>query len=450
MVDRSYGYRETMFFGLWVLPISLGLLLLKPDVYCRLDQPYALIAVFLPLIILLASILASIIQRVKGLRETLSLYGRLPVRNALLILLMVTSTILFRSKLYHILMVSVFPFGFNPLFQTIGELQKLGLIGWGLWPGVFWILISIGLLLIVWDICKALKLHQLWTLGLVEIIVFGIAFSRLSSGISGANFIETNLTLAIYWGSLGIGILGLIIGFIHAYLKRRRDPLSVEYTVWIKVLLVVWSILTLICMRAAIRFTYLFALPGAILGGYAIIWLFKRYVRKEKWDLLYLPLIASILWQLYALLCKIEKRFLILPAYTLLTGLTILLVIHITKYITRGNHLILRRLGLTVLILYMLSINSISFHPAFGGYAFSLKRGASSLSLIKMTGAEEALRWIQKNTNENAVIAANWELGSWINLLSNRATIVDEQQREYWTYLMARYLFMGDNISRSH
>ncbi|MCD6508476.1 hypothetical protein J7M22_17890 [Candidatus Poribacteria bacterium] len=230
MVDQSYGYRETIFFGVWVFPISLGLLLLKPDVYYRLDRPYALIAVFLPLIILLASILASIIQRVKGLREALSLYGRLPVGNASLILLMVTLTILFRSRLYRTLMVSAFPFGFNPLFQTIGELQKLGLIGWGLWPSAFWIPISIGLLLIVWDICKALKLHQLWTLGLIEIIVFGIAFSRLSSGISGVNFIETNLTLAIYWVSLGIGILGLIIGFIHAYLKRGGDPLSIEYT----------------------------------------------------------------------------------------------------------------------------------------------------------------------------------------------------------------------------
>ena len=453
LIDRSYSYRETAIFASWALPISLGLIFLKPGVYNHPDRPYVQIAVFLPLLILSISIMISITQRIGGLREKLSLHGRLPVGGFLSFLLIAVSVMLFRSKLFHVskalVYTSIFPFGSNPLFQTIGELQKLGLIGWGLWPGAFWILISIGLLLMVWDVCYEMKLHQLWTMGMVELIIFGIAFSRLSSGMSSANFVETNLTLTIYWASVGIGVLGLLAGFIHAHYKHRIGNPS-SPIVWVKIFLIVWCISTLIYLRAAVRFVYLFAIPSALLGGYAITWMFKRCVRRDKENLFYLLLAAAISWQIYALFCdRIGGRSIVLMIYILLAGLTALLVLYITRYTARGGHPILRNLGLTALILYVLSFNSISFHPAFGGYAFSLRNGLPSISLIKEVGAEEALRWLRENTDENAVIAANWELGSWINLLGNRATIVDEQQREYWTYLMARYVFTGEDLTKA-
>ena len=47
------------------------------------------------------------------------------------------------------------------------------------------------------------------------------------------------------------------------------------------------------------------------------------------------------------------------------------------------------------------------------------------------------------NLPSDAVIAASWEYGSFLNLHANRATIIDEEQILYWVYLMNRHLMLG-------
>ena len=57
----------------------------------------------------------------------------------------------------------------------------------------------------------------------------------------------------------------------------------------------------------------------------------------------------------------------------------------------------------------------------------------------------KALEWLDANASSDAVIAAWWEHGSFINLIAKRTTIVDDEQILYWVHLMARHLMLGQN-----
>ncbi|MBD3185008.1 hypothetical protein GF312_22180 [Candidatus Poribacteria bacterium] len=94
----------------------------------------------------------------------------------------------------------------------------------------------------------------------------------------------------------------------------------------------------------------------------------------------------------------------------------------------------------------MISLVSISASPILGGYAFETGKGHTPILLVKEKPVQNALKWIRENTDENAIIAAHWEYGSWINLLGNRATIVDEQQLVSWTKNMAKKVFIGSSV----
>jgi hypothetical protein len=452
LTDTSYNYGEVGLFACWVLPVSIGLIVLKPSVYRHLSQPYALVAILYPLFILFTSILVSITQRSNGLKRLLSFYGLLPMGIGVmfcscLAFVLVTYILGATYLLNALFQSSTSPFGLHPLFQTIGELQKLGQLGWGLWPGMLFILIVIGLVLVVRDICKALDLSRYWAIGSIEVIVFGIAFSRLSSGISMANFTETSHTLTIYWGSIAVGLLGLISGFIYANLKSGAEGyLLIDRITPVKIFLVVWSIFMLIALRSAVRFVFLFVIPGTILGAYAIVWIFKRCILKSKLPLLYLLYIVSILWQVFALFGdRIGWRYMYISVYICLAILTISIILFVTKHTARSG--LPYKLSVTALSLYTIGFVSISPSPPLGGYAFQMRKEVPRLLLAGEKPTQNALEWIGRNTDANAVIAAKWEYGSWINLLGNRANIVHEQQRLYWVDLMTREFFLGNDVT---
>jgi len=54
---------------------------------------------------------------------------------------------------------------------------------------------------------------------------------------------------------------------------------------------------------------------------------------------------------------------------------------------------------------------------------------------------KESLDWMKDNLPQDAVIAAEWDYGSHINVLANRATIIDEDHYiPYWIYLFSRHV----------
>ena len=447
ITDDSYDWKSARLFAVWTLPILVSLLVFKPQIYSHLRQPYAFIAIVYSGIGLFAALLVSIIQRMPVLKKPLSFNHRLPIGFSTIALVGIFSFSLRYNWVFDALIPSLTqPYGDDPLFELIGELQKLGAAGWTEWPGVFYIPMAIGLLCIAYAVCDSLHLHKHWTLGFLQIIIFGIALSRLASGQSQANSIETPFTLGSYSISMGIGAIGLVIVLVHAYLKRdSQTPLSIDKTVWINVFLIVWCLGMLVAMRAAVRFVYLFAIPSTILGSYALLLPFKRWLSPEKWNRLYSLYGVCLLWQAYILFAdSVENVSVFIAIYVLLGCITISVVWLITRALKQAT--LKRQFALTGIAVYLIVLTALSPHLFLGGgYAFHIRHGLPVLLLAEDSGVKKAFAWIRENTETDAVIAAHWEYGSWLNLLSDRATIVDEQQPGNWTNVMAKEVFVANN-----
>lgn len=450
MVDESYDGRCAGLIALWVVPLSTGLLFFKFDIYSHLSQPYAFVAVIYPVGVLCIAVLLLIVQRISWLQKIYSIGYRVPLGFGVTLFLGLFSFPLVSDRLFKALVSTLTaPFGNNPIYQIIGELQKLGLGGWAFWPGAFLIPMTIGLFLISSDICETLKLHKYWTLASIQIIVFGTAFSRLASGQSNINSTENFFTLGVYFISLGTGILGLLFVFLHACLKRNVEkPSSIDSSVWVKIFMVVWTIGMLISLRSAIRFAYLFAVPCTILGSYAILWPFKQWVQRDKYHWLNALLAVWLVWQVYILsVDRMDGLFALTFVYVLLICITLFIVLTITRFLTK--HTAIRKLSIVGLAVYVIALTALSPHIALGGFAFYVRNGLSMPLLARDAATSKALIWIRENTLPDVVIAARWEYGSWLNLLSDRTTIVDEQQQRSWIHMMAKHFFLASHNHQS-
>jgi hypothetical protein len=102
-----------------------------------------------------------------------------------------------------------------------------------------------------------------------------------------------------------------------------------------------------------------------------------------------------------------------------------------------------------VLLLTAIMVSLVGFSglPNFPSYT---ERSRYEVSRVQSFASEElvkALQFIDANVEKDAVIATWWEQGSFVNLIANRATIVDDEPLPYWTHLMARHLILGQDES---
>lgn len=446
MTDKHYNNRITGLLAIWVLPVILGLLLFKPDVYWYLDQPYAFMAILYPTFILFAVLLLLVAKRFPFLDKKISISHRIPTGFGVIFLLGLVCIPFAFDRISNALIPSLTnPFGKDTVMQMIGELQKLGLEGWKFWPGAFLIPMVLGLLTISRDVCSALSLSKYWVSIILVSFVFGIAFSRLVSGYTKANFSENFYTLSIYFLSMAIGILGLLIVYLYVHFKNNmKNSLPIEDTIWVKIFFVIWTLLMLIALRAAIRFVYLFVIPCTILGSYTIIWYLEKWTQNDKQNRLYIVFIVCIAFEAYALFMdRINNIIIFIFAYILLACIALLVASFIARFSNKPN--LGQRTSIICLIIYVIALTALSPHIALGGYALHIRKGLEMPQIAKDPAIKKALTWIRNNTPQDNVIAADWEHGAWLNLLSNRATIVDEQQRLKWVHQMAKHVFMSDN-----
>jgi len=437
LLKREYELDEIILLFSWFAPICIALPALK-ETYRFWSKPYVLLALGYPLLLLSSGIMSFLIRQVKGNipAGAVSLLSSLIPGVALLSIASPEAL----SKLIENLPSA---FGSNPLSETISELQKPGALSWAMWPGIFFVFILAGLLLAVWRLSRKLNLNPWYTSMSLELPFFGMAFSRIFSGLP-SGFRETALTIGIFWGTLAIGVIGFLLLIVRSSLKEgyRRNPHAFEGDL----LMVIWTLVTLLCMRSAVRFTYLFVVPGAILGSYALVegvrWCYNT---ERRSDLLWLlPLMIS--WQIYSVICadrSFPSAVYSLFGYILLAVITLAVILYQVRGALKGW---IRRIGLTLLSMFLIGLIGLAPSSWLGGYGANYKFSLTGRSsFLEELNLEEALRWLHDNTPKDSVVAASWEYGSWINLLAGRATIVDEQQNPYWVYLISRLVLTGED-----
>ena len=121
----------------------------------------------------------------------------------------------------------------------------------------------------------------------------------------------------------------------------------------------------------------------------------------------------------------------------------------------------LQRFGclVTVCILILFTSSDVfSKGGVFNPIPFPLHKGfvRASTEAVRETATpylpkfQESLVNITKHSDEHAVIAAWWELGSKMHWFAKRATVVDEDHYiPYWIFLISRHVFSGTSATEA-
>ena len=443
----------------WIVPLLVGLLCFK-KVYWQVFQPISLLALGIPIFLLLLMVACLILRRFPNLSEKLTLKNRYPLEISLvlwvgvggfLIALILSTQIASVGAAFKALWSNFLsPLGQNRLWSVIGELQKQGTAAWASWPGIFFCFTAVGVFLLVRRVAENLGLNIWWSIVLSELLLAGTVLTRILSGhFSGRDTILTN---TIYVISILIFLLGMVALYLSAHRKRgaREDqnPKDSQNVLF----LLVWFLVILLSARSAVRFEF-FLVPVAIaVGSYATVAAF-RYLTAR-------PVFHRWMWCLFLILLAAEALALVSEAnllknparvftdmqrlsFTIVTGIIFIFagigVFDIFRNFS--NKRLQRAAGLLFLTFCLVSVVGLPF-PLYRGYTATSYALAKSPPFLD-TSTRETFRSINKNLREDAVIAASWEYGSFLNLHANRATVMDEEQVPYWVYLLNRHVLLG-------
>jgi len=224
-------------------------------------------------------------------------------------------------------------------------------------------------------------------------------------------------------------------------------------------LLLIWFILGLILTRAAQRFD-LFFIPVALITGSFLIAEIYRFILPSRYHRLsVLGLATAILsFQLYVCGQDLLTMFLKICTFFQLQWVS-------PTHFTVGLNLLigLIAIGLSLRWFFLnpcqqkwsrlggwigtVALTMMIFVGIPGYHGFAQAGLARSKEIVPQVTQEwkESFEWMRTHTSSDAVIAAWWDYGSWINYLGKRATIIDEEQNLYWVHLMARFVLLGQS-----
>ena len=440
----------------WVVPILGGLLCFK-KVYWQVSQPISLLALGGPTLLLLLMVACLIIRRFPNLAQKLSFKNRLPLEMSLvlwagiggiLVSILLSTQITSIWTIFKALWSNFLsPLEQNRLWAAISELQKQGTTGWISWPGIFFCFTAAGVFLLVRRLAAWLGLNVWLSVALFELVLAGTVLTRILSGhFSGR---DTVLTSTMYVVSILIFLTGMGALYLSAHHRGTVKNIKNSQNA---LFLLMWLLVMLLSARGAVRFEF-FLVPIAIaVGSYATVTAFRQLTAEcafHRWmGCFFLILIAGELLALGSVPHSLKILAGILT-YTQRLGFIILLgamfifigvgVFDIFRHFS--NKRIQRSTGLLFLTACLVFVVGSPF-PLYRGYTATSTALAQSLPFLNRL-TRTAFEWMKINLPQDAVIAASWEYGSFLNLHANRATVMDEEQVPYWVYLLNRHVMLG-------
>ena len=448
----SYHRSDFYLYLAWFSPVILGLLSFKA-VYRDLSHAHTMLAVALPCGFLCIVLLFMSVSKHAKLSEFCTFQGTIPLSFAVTVIVITAGGLvllcfpgafeLIQRAWIHFLA----PFGSGRLAASIEELQKRGAMSWFIWPGYFLFFIVAGALLLIKKVVQAAQMNLWLSLTFFQLLLAGTILTRFVS-IKDSSY-ESPLMIALYASSLIVFAIGMTGVYLWGYRKQRRTPSESSPDVGDLFLLVSFCILLFIS-RGAMRFEFFFAPVAMALGCYAVVQVLSALEVPHRG---YIGIIAALLiFEFYAVgkqvvgLSSLESYYdssimLLLP----LIASVGVAIIAIRRAFGRLNKTRISHFSIvTVLVFLLLLMGGIAPFPWLGGYASLSYAKASDVHPTINPSTSRALEWLKRNTPQPSVIAAWWDYGSFINLLSNRATITDEEQLSYWVHLMAREVLFAE------
>ena len=449
----TYRHSDFYLYLAWFSPVILGLLSFKA-VYRDLSHAHAMLAVVLPCGFLFLVLLFMSVSKHAKLSELCTFKGKMPLNFAVTTMAIAVGSLglfLFSPSAFELIhrvwAHFLAPFGSGRLAASIEELQKRGAMGWFVWPGYFFFFIVAGALLLMKRIVQAAQMNLWLSLTFFQLLLAGTILTRFVSIKDSAY--ESPLMIALYASSLIVFSIGMVAVYLWGYHKQRRIPSESSPDVGNLFLLVSFCILLFIA-RGAMRFEFFFAPVAMALGCYAVVQVLSTFKMPNRG---YVGIVTALLiFEFYAVGKQVvgpsspesyyDSSVMFLLPFIASVGVAIIAIRRAFGRLdkTRIPHFSV----VTVLVFLLLLMGGIAPFPWLGGYAALSYAKASEVRPTITLSTSRALGWLKRDTPQSSVVAAWWDYGSFINLLSNRATITDEEQLSYWVHLMARDVLFAE------
>jgi len=401
LVLGQYRKEDLVAYLYWLTPIVLGLVFFTRTYRVAIYSPFVIPALIVPILFLLVSCFYFALIRLRKIASGVTLDGRLPVGLCVVVLsaVIVGGGLLFaaiksggiRRELSSIVDNFLSPLGRSRLMESVGELQDPSSIFWHKNYSLLFLSFSVGILLSLYKLASALKLNPWLIIASFEFLLINIFFAKLPHGtpqhfVSIPNFLLFFALLQFWFTAIEL--------YIYSYWKNTSSNIKLEAG-WL--FLIVWFTLTSLPARGAMRYNFFFAPVAVTYASYA-------FVRCFQW------------------LGKWVKPF-------------------IKKMSSRERKV---RISGWILVLLTFFVSVSSLVTMIGNSAIKSYNLGKAIGPLISRQQEVAFKWIDENLSDEAVIAAWWDYGSEINVLAQRATIIDEDHYiPDRIYLMARHVFVA-------
>ena len=440
LTDRFTG-RHYLLYCLWYLP-AMGFMFPHPGFHNHLSEPFVWLAIGLPSYLFVVATLYWALRDSAALRR-LSLGERLPSGwyligfslffGILLILPLLGPDWLWGKML--ILKDHFFsPLGRNRVMSSVAEMRSSYFTDWWERFGFFFLLSIGGATLLLYRMLCGSSVNPWYVLCGFMALMGGVIYSRLFPHI-----VLNGKTVASDFLYLGAVILFVLLtGGLYLLSYHRsgtREDASSSSTDEGLSLLLIWFVWGLILTRSAIRFGFFFTPVASITGAFFIVQI-GRHILPSRYHRLSLLSLATGVVILQLFLCERDLPY-------LLIGLTLIGLSLLWAFKVKVRWRV-RRLGgwIFVVVVTLASLASIPGYRGLAGRGFAHAKRATPLVTPEW---RKTFDWMRDNTPSDSVIAAWWDYGSWINYLGERASVIDEEQNQYWVHLMARHVMMGQS-----
>lgn len=452
LCGNRYNKADIVQYAIWILPIFAGLLGLTKLYRTQLLSPHVLLAVGVPIGFGILASLFIIIQSRNASHVFFSMRTKVPLGLAISVLLLFLGclflTLTHRSfNWISTLIYAIFyPFGKNGVMEFVAELHPSTLI---LWQEAYGLLLLFAIpSLCLFSYPRASKKRTSFVLHclLTGIALFGIAVSRFVSLLTfPVPWLTDSLIFAV---AVTLIVANTLYQFSFTTCQATKAARNEDHNL----LIVAWFLPSYMMACAADRFHLFLAPLVAMLSGYMLNKLFKKYMtpRKKEWQaLIFLGVLLS--WQL--LICGKDILSFLLPMLRLPEHLQLIITLSVTAiffgfllqsllYRRQTQYSVPKACAfMGVCLLIWLSITGIyRLGPTQAGFMHAVQAQP-----IPQNGTRDALKGMKTNIPDHAVIAANWNMGSFINELGKRTTIVDEEQNLAKIRAMSQAVFCGTN-----
>ncbi|RKU33243.1 hypothetical protein C6499_01820 [Candidatus Poribacteria bacterium] len=465
--EKDYTRADLYRFACWLLPIVLLILGFGTNYWKNSQSVFTVLALYVPLATFCAVVTIFFLQQSKRCVRFSQRFG-LPVGLFVSLLLICASVLVLTlysrdfSWIEGLIQRLRYPYGKNGVMEFVGELQPTTWKNWQKVYGTIGLTTIAGFSLVAYSYSS----QNLWRsliqagLGGAGLLMIGLIGTVPEVEILDLFSIQSTLIL--------LGNFCLFVSLASAAHFRYHKRLGIDPSISLSatpinggklhLILIVWFVITWNLGSAAVRFHLFLAPVAAILTCHFFSWLLQKTLpRFSRFQTQFLLGFIFLAWLMLINASDIFSLGLQVLTFgridiSLSGRIQFLLTLLITAVLFgpilqemlsgKGGSILIHRAVGAICVVLLIWLNLTGLY-AFGSVERAVIWGARQGGPYPNKVVRTACEWLKENVPQNAVIAADWGIGSAINEVGRRTTIVDEEQNIPRILEMAQEFFCG-------